>query len=329
MANVLVAVSDHGASTIPPPIAHDVHLCGEERVGGPHDRADVRIVLEVLDRNVERVPALVKISDDRVHGPVAVAIHNIASVTLLQEFGVKTRIHAATLMPRPQRETPYAHRVPDVTLTLIATVSALGPDWLNPETLLTSLGDIAFWVVLGIIFAECGLLIGFFLPGDSLLFVTGLFIASGYISINIWLACAMLFVAAVAGNAAGYGIGYQVGPALFKREDSRLFKKAYVDKTHAFFDKYGGRAIILARFVPIVRTFITAVAGVGRMDFKRYMLYSAIGGLLWAVGVTLLGYFLGTIPFVAKNIEVILIIIVLISVVPIAIEWIRHRRAAT
>jgi len=217
--------------------------------------------------------------------------------------------------------------VPDVTLILLATVSALGPDWLNPETLLTSLGDIAFWVVLGIIFAECGLLIGFFLPGDSLLFVTGLFIASGYISINIWLACAMLFVAAVAGNAAGYGIGYQVGPALFKREDSRLFKKAYVDKTHAFFDKYGGRAIILARFVPIVRTFITAVAGVGRMDFKRYMLYTAIGGLLWAVGVTLLGYFLGTIPVVANNIEVILILIVLISVVPIAFEWLRHRRA--
>jgi membrane-associated protein len=328
MADVLVAVSDHGASTVPPPISDDVHLCGKERVGGPHDRADVRIVLEVLDRHVEGVPAFIKISDDRLHRPVAVAIHDISSVPVLEEFGVKTRVHAATLVPPVHRPTPYARRVPDVTLTLLATVSALGPDWLNPETLLTSLGDIAFWVVLGIIFAECGLLIGFFLPGDSLLFVTGLFIASGYISINIWLACAMLFVAAVAGNAAGYGIGYQVGPALFKREDSRLFKKAYVDKTHAFFDKYGGRAIILARFVPIVRTFITAVAGVGRMDFKRYMFYSAIGGLLWAVGVTLLGYFLGTIPFVAKNIEVILIIIVLISVVPIAIEWIRHRRSA-
>lgn len=214
----------------------------------------------------------------------------------------------------------------ETAFAVLAAIPALGPEWLNPETLLTELGDIAFWVVLAIIFAECGLLIGFFLPGDSLLFITGLFIASGYISINIWLACLMLFAAAVLGNATGYGIGYQVGPALFKREDSRLFKKVYVDKTHDFFDKYGGRAIVLARFVPIIRTFITAIAGVGRMDFRRFMLYSAIGGLLWAVGVSLLGYFLGAIPFVKNNIEIMLILIVLVSVLPIAFEFIQHQR---
>lgn len=205
-------------------------------------------------------------------------------------------------------------------------MSTLGPEWLNPESLLTTLGDIAFWVVLGIIFAECGLLIGFFLPGDSLLFITGLFIASGFISINIWLASFLLFLAAIAGNAVGYGIGYQVGPTLFSREDSRFFKKAYVEKTHAFFDRYGGRAIVLARFVPIVRTFITAIAGVGRMDFGRYMVYSAIGGFLWAAGVTLAGYFLGTIPFVKNNVEAILILIVLVSIIPVIVEWLRHRR---
>ena len=214
----------------------------------------------------------------------------------------------------------------DIALASLAAVSALGPEWLNPETLLTTLGDIAFWVVLGIIFAECGLLIGFFLPGDSLLFITGLFIASGYISINVWVACLLLFLAAVAGNAVGYGIGYQVGPALFKREDSRFFKKAYVEKTHAFFDKYGGRAIVLARFVPIVRTFITAIAGIGRMDFKRFMFYTAIGGLIWAGGVTLAGYFLGTIPFVKNNIELMLILIVVVSLIPIFLEVIKHRR---
>lgn len=214
----------------------------------------------------------------------------------------------------------------EIAPLVLSAIPALGPEWLNPESMLTALGDIAFWVVLGIIFAECGLLIGFFLPGDSLLFVTGLFIASGFITINIWVACLLLFIAAVVGNATGYGIGYQVGPALFRREDSRLFKKVYVDKTHEFFDKYGGRAIILARFVPIVRTFITAIAGVGRMDFRRFMFYSAIGGLLWAVGVTLLGYFLGTIPFVKNNIEIMLILIVLVSVVPIAYEFIKHRR---
>ena len=216
--------------------------------------------------------------------------------------------------------------MPDLAASLFAALTALGPEWLDPQTLITALGDIAFWVVLGIIFAECGLLIGFFLPGDSLLFITGLFIASGFISINIWLACLMLLVAAIAGNAVGYAIGYQVGPALFRREDSRFFKKAYVDKTHEFFDRYGGRAIILARFVPIVRTFITAIAGVARMDFRRYMVYTAIGGIIWAVGVTLAGYFLGNIPFVKDNIEAILLLVVLVSVIPIVIEFIKHRR---
>ena len=216
--------------------------------------------------------------------------------------------------------------MPELAVAVMTSITALGPEWLDPQTLLTSLGDIAFWVVLGIIFAECGLLIGFFLPGDSLLFITGLFIASGFISINIWLACLMLLIAAVVGNAVGYAIGYKVGPALFKREDSRLFKKEYVEKTHAFFDKYGGRAIILARFVPIVRTFITAIAGVARMDFRRFMIFTAIGGIIWAVGVTLAGYFLGTIPFVKENIEAILLLVVLVSVLPIIWEFIKHRR---
>ena len=207
-----------------------------------------------------------------------------------------------------------------------AVISALGPEWLNPETMLTSLGDIAFWVVLAIIFAECGLLIGFFLPGDSLLFVTGLFIATGAIGINIWVATLLLVIAAVVGNITGYWIGYKAGPALFNRPNSRLFKQEYVDKTHHFFNKYGARAIIMARFVPIVRTFITAVAGIGRMDFRRFVLFSAIGGVLWAGLVTLAGYFLGTIPFVRNNIELILILVVFVSVVPIVFEWIRHRR---
>ena len=207
-----------------------------------------------------------------------------------------------------------------------AVIHALGPDWLNPETMLTSLGDIAFWVVLGIIFAECGLLIGFFLPGDSLLFITGLFIASGAISINIWFAVTLLFIAAVVGNVTGYWIGHKAGPSLFNRPDSRLFKREYVEKTHQFFNRYGARAIVMARFVPIVRTFITATAGIGRMDFRRYLIFSAIGGFLWAVGVTLAGYFLGNIEFVKTNIEFILILVVFVSVVPIIFEVIRHRR---
>lgn len=214
----------------------------------------------------------------------------------------------------------------DPTTLLGMAITALGPGWLNPETMLVALGDIAFWVVVGIIFAECGLLIGFFLPGDSLLFVLGLFIASGAISVNIGLACVILFIAAFAGNLTGYWIGHKSGPRLFNKPDSKLFRKEYVDKTQSFFDRYGNRAIVQARFIPIVRTFITAIAGVARMDFRNFAIYSGVGALLWAVGVTLLGYFLGNIPFVNDNIEIILILIVVVSIVPMIIEWLRHRR---
>ena len=212
-----------------------------------------------------------------------------------------------------------------VATSAVAAVPALGPDWLDPQNL-EQFGTAAFWIAMVIIFAECGLLLGFFLPGDSLLFMVGLFIASGVIDIPLWIACLLLTIAAVAGNLVGYWIGYRAGPPLFNRPDSRLFRQEYVDKTHAFFDKYGPRAIVLARFVPIVRTFITAMAGVGRMDFRIYATYSAIGGFLWATGVTLAGYFLGNIPFVKSNIELILLGIVALSVIPIVIEAVRHRR---
>ena len=215
--------------------------------------------------------------------------------------------------------------ISDPTAVIGYAVQALGPSWLNPETLLTSLGDIAFWVVLAIIFAECGLLIGFFLPGDSLLFVTGLFIAQGFISINIWIASVLLIIAAITGNLTGYWIGKKAGPALFRRPDSRVFKQEYVDKTHAFFERYGARAIIMARFVPIVRTFITATAGIARMDFRKFFTYSAIGALLWAGLVTIAGYFLGNFEFVKDNIELILLLVVGASVVPIIWEFIKHR----
>jgi membrane-associated protein len=208
-----------------------------------------------------------------------------------------------------------------------AVVRTLGPDWLNPETMLTNLGDIAFWVVLGIIFAECGLLVGFFLPGDSLLFVTGLFIANGSIGINIYVATVLLIVAAIAGNVTGYWIGYRAGPALFSRPESRLFRQEYVDKTNHFFERYGARAIVMARFVPIVRTFITATAGIGRMNFRRYFVFSAIGGILWAGSMTLAGYFLGSFTFVKNNLEVIVLGVVFLSVLPMLYEYIRHRRA--
>jgi membrane-associated protein len=206
----------------------------------------------------------------------------------------------------------------------LAAVSALGPEWIQPTYILEKFGTAAFIAVLVIIFVECGLFV-FFLPGDSLLFVTGLFISTGQIGVPLWLACVLLSLAAWAGNLSGYAIGRKVGPSLFHRPDSKLLNPEGIAKTHAFFEKYGPKAIVIGRFVPIVRTFITAMAGVGRMDFRVYGTYSLVGGILWAAGLTILGYFLGQNEFVQKNIELIAILIVAISVLPAAVEWWRSR----
>jgi membrane-associated protein len=201
-------------------------------------------------------------------------------------------------------------------------VPELLPSWLDAATLIA---DYGLWVVLVIIFAECGLLIGFFLPGDSLLFTLGLFVARGDVSQPLWVVCVLTTLAAIAGNQVGYFIGKAVGPHIFNKPDSRLFRREYVDKTNAFFERHGPRAIVLARFVPIVRTFITVTAGVGRMNYRVYMTYSVIGGILWAAGLTILGYSLGNVDFVARHIELILVAIVAVSVLPIAIEFLRQR----
>jgi membrane-associated protein len=216
-----------------------------------------------------------------------------------------------------------------VSTTLAAattSVQALGPEWLDPQFIIEWLGPWALAGVCLIIFAECGLLVGFFLPGDSLLFITGLAVVTGLIDTPLWLVCILLVVAAFLGNVCGYYIGRKAGPAIFDKPNSRLFKRENVDRTQAFFDKYGNRAIVLGRFVPIVRTFITVMAGVGRMDAKRFFTFSAIGGVAWAAGVTLLGAALGQIQFVRDNIELMLILVVLISVLPIAFEVIKARR---
>jgi membrane-associated protein len=199
---------------------------------------------------------------------------------------------------------------------------ALGPSWLDPDYLLNTFGLAG---LLLIVFAESGLLIGFFLPGDSLLFTTGLLVTTGDLTYPLWLVCFLVALAAIIGDQVGYLFGRKVGPALFKRPDSRLFKQENVEKAHEFFEKYGPKSLVLARFVPIVRTFTPIIAGVSRMHYRSFITFNIIGGVLWGVGVTLLGAALGKIDFVNAHIETILILIVLISVVPIAIEFLRAR----
>ena len=189
----------------------------------------------------------------------------------------------------------------------LLTAALLGPDWLDPQKIIESLGPWALVGIIAIIFAECGLLIGFFLPGDSLLFVAGLLVASGFIDTPIALVCLLFTIAAVAGNIVGYWIGRKAGPTIFRRPTPGSSARSTSTAHSTSSTTTAPRAIVLARFIPIVRTFITVMAGVGRMDYRTYVIYSTIGGILWATGVTLLGYFLGNIPFVANNIEAILI----------------------
>jgi membrane-associated protein len=205
------------------------------------------------------------------------------------------------------------------------TVTALGPSWLDPNTIVTNFGLLGIALIL---FVECGLLIGFFLPGDTLLFAAGVLVKKGTFDQPLWLVIAIEMGAAIAGNMVGYEIGRRGGPAVFNKPDSRLFKPEYVERTQTFFDRYGALAIVLGRFVPVVRTFITVMAGAGRMNFRTYATYTVIGGVLWTVSVTMLGYFLGNVAFIADNIELLLLGGVLISVVPVGFGLIRHTRSS-
>jgi membrane-associated protein len=203
---------------------------------------------------------------------------------------------------------------------------ALGPSWLDPDYLIQTFGLIG---ILVIVFAESGLFFGFFLPGDSLLFTTGLLVATDqYLHYPLWLVCTLIVISAILGDQVGYLFGRKVGPALFKRPDSRLFKQENVEKAHDFFEKYGPKSLVLARFVPIVRTFTPIVAGVSRMNYRSFIIFNIIGAALWGAGVTLLGAALGQVDFVHQHIEAILIGIVLLSVLPIAIEYLRARRSS-
>lgn len=201
--------------------------------------------------------------------------------------------------------------------------AALG---LDPEKLLNKYGLIGLALI---IFAESGLLIGFFLPGDSLLFTAGLLTALNKgINQPIWLVCLVTFVAAVAGDQVGYQFGKRVGPSLFDRPKSRLFKPEHVTSAQQFFDKHGAKTIILARFVPIVRTFAPIVAGVGQMRYRTFALYNFVGGALWGIGVTMAGFLLGKrFPSLKDRIDLLALVIVAVSLIPVGLEFLKHRKA--
>ena len=209
----------------------------------------------------------------------------------------------------------------------------LGMSWMDPNWLLDQFGNALFWISIVIVFIECGLLFPF-LPGDTLLFGMGLFIAAekvdlipGTALVELVFALAVLTGAAFLGNVSGYEIGRAAGPPLYRR-NGRVIKQKYFDQTSAFFDKHGNKALVIGRFVPFVRTFVTVVAGAGRMQRHRFLYWSGVGAVLWVLSVMLLGYFLGSaFPSLGENLDKAIVAILAFSLIPVAWEWWRHRHA--
>jgi membrane-associated protein len=192
-----------------------------------------------------------------------------------------------------------------------------------------SLDDLIRWggyvVLVTIVFTETGLLVGFFLPGDSLLITAGLVAAAG--GLNIWWLNGLLIIAAILGDSVGYTIGWRVGPRLFAREKSLLFNPRHVERTRRFYERHGAKTIVIARFVPIVRTFAPVVAGVGQMRYRRFLLYNVLGGVGWVLSMTGAGYLLGrAVPNIDRYVHIIVIIVIVLSVIPIGVEILKERR---
>lgn len=190
--------------------------------------------------------------------------------------------------------------------------------------IIQNLGGLTYVILFLIVFAETGLVVTPFLPGDSLLFAVGAVAKST--GLNFWVAYVTLLAAAIIGDTVNYWIGNKIGPRVFAKENSRVFRKEYLEKTRAFYDKHGGKTIILARFVPIVRTFAPFVAGVGTMTYKTFLMYNLIGAFLWVTSMMALGYLFGSIPFIEKNFEYVVIGIVLFSLIPMILEYIKHHK---
>jgi len=197
-------------------------------------------------------------------------------------------------------------------------------DLFDPKSLIETFGTIGLILI---IFAESGLLLGLIFPGDSLLVTAGLLASEHKFGLNIWIVAGGAFVAPVAGAQVGYWLGHRYGPGLFKRPDSRIFKREYVDRSHEFFDKHGAKTIVIARFVPFVRTLVPMMAGIGEMNRRTFFTYNVIGAALWAAGVTLVGFGLGkSIPDVDKYLLPIIGLIILISLIPPLLEYRKHKR---
>ena len=191
------------------------------------------------------------------------------------------------------------------------------------ESIISTFGAFTYVILFLIVFAETGLVVTPFLPGDSLLFIVGTLSGSGFL--NVWIAYFSLLAAAVLGDTVNYWIGHHFGPRVFSKKNSRLFNPEYLEKTRSFYAKYGGKTIILARFLPIIRTFAPFVAGIGKMHYGTFLLYNVVGGFIWVTLFMFAGYFFGGMPLIKNNFEYAVVVIVLVSVLPVVFEYVKHK----
>lgn len=192
--------------------------------------------------------------------------------------------------------------------------------------LISQFGAWTYAILFIVVFCETGLVVTPLLPGDSLLFATGALASTG--ALNVHLTALLLTIAAILGDTVNYWIGHKVGPKVFHQEKSRFFRKEYLDRTHAFYEKHGGKTIIIARFIPIIRTFAPFVAGIGSMSYPKFLLYNVVGAIAWVLSLVYAGYYFGNIPIVKRNFTLVILAIIIISIMPGVIEYLRHRRAA-
>ncbi len=249
-------------------------------------------------------------------------VYDVFQVLTLIEYRFTIRASKPNTLPLPHRFLLCYNREMELLLEFADFILHFDEHLRN---IINSLGSLTYVILFLIVFAETGLVVTPFLPGDSLLFAVGAVTKST--NLNFGIAYIVLLTAAIIGDTVNYWIGNKIGPRVFAKENSRVFKKEYLEKTRAFYDKHGGKTIILARFVPIIRTFAPFVAGVGTMHYSTFLMYNVVGAFIWVTSLMGAGYLFGSIPFVEKNFEYVVIGIVLFSLLPMLLEFISHRKA--
>jgi membrane-associated protein len=326
IAHMLIAVGHHRTAPIPLAVAHDVHFFSEKRIGSAHDRPDVEVVLPVFDRDVKVVPPVVEVGDHRLASPVAIAVDDVAPVALSEQGGVETYVVRPLADPRPDANLKLVlGHAANPRLCGVHSLAA-GVD-LTPDLDHLTAASV-YVVVLALVFVESGLLVGFFLPGDTVLFAAGLLTADDASGVSLPVLTAGVFISAVAGDSVGYACGSRLGrPWLVARVQRGRLDARHLARAEAFFARFGWFAIVAARWIPWVRTFTPILAGTARMAYARFLSANAVGALTWGVALVVLGHLSASNDRLRTTSYVVAGCFVAGSLVLGAVGWWRRRRS--